>query len=119
MSRTRVIVVVALLVVFVVAGGIVIYATSHHGGQNRTIDLTVTQATSMSPDNPIVNQNDMVTINVHSDTTGEVHLHEYDIAFDAVAGGVVSHTFKADITGQHEIEWESTSHHLGYLTVNP
>ena len=105
--------------VFVVAGGIVIYANSHRGGQNRTFDVTVTSASHMSPDTLTANQNDTVTINVHSDTSGEVHLHEYDIAFDAVAGQVVSHTFKADKTGQHEIEWESTSTHLGYLVVNP
>lgn len=119
MSRTRALVVVGLLVVFVVAGGILIYATSQKGGQNRTFDVTVTQGSSMTQDTLTVNQNDTVTINVHSDTTGEVHLHEYNIAFDAVAGQVVSHTFKATITGQHEIEWESTSKHLGYLVVNP
>lgn len=119
MSRTRVFVVAGLLVVFVIAGGLVIYGNSHKGGQNRTFDVTVTNATSMTPDTLTANQNDTVTINVHSDTTGEVHLHEYDIAFDAVAGQVVSHTFKADKTGQHEIEWESTSTHLGYLIVNP
>lgn len=119
MSRTRAVVIVGLLVIFFVAGGIVIYATAHHGGQNRTFDVTVTQASSMSPDLLTANQNDNVTINVHSDTTGEVHLHEYDIAFDSVAGQVVSQTFRADKTGQHEIEWESTSTHLGYLVVNP
>jgi heme/copper-type cytochrome/quinol oxidase subunit 2 len=118
-SRTRALVIAGLLVIFFVAGGIFIYATGHHGGQNRTFDVTVTHATSMSPDLLTANQNDMVTINVHSDTTGEVHLHEYDIAFDAVAGQVVSQTFKADKTGQHEIEWESTSTHLGYLVVSP
>ena len=119
MSRTRALIVVGLLVVFVVAGGIVIYATSQKGGHNRTFDVTVTNASSMSPDTLTANQNDMVTINVHSDTTGEVHLHEYDIAFETVAGQVVSHTFKATITGQHDMEWESTGMHLGYLVVNP
>lgn len=119
MSRTRALIVVGLLVVFVVAGGIVIYATSQKGGHNRTFDVTVTNASSMSPDTLPVNQNDTVTINVHSDSSGEVHLHEYNIAFDAVAGQVVSHTFKATITGQHELEWESTSTHLGYLVVSP
>jgi hypothetical protein len=118
-SRTRALVVVGLLVIFFVAGGIFIYASGHHGVQNRTFDVTVTQASSMTPDTLTANQNDTVTIRVHSDTSGEVHLHEYDIAFDAVAGQVVSHTFKADKTGKHEIEWESTSTHLGYLVVNP
>ena len=119
MSRTRALVVVGLLLVFVTAGGVLIYATNHHGGQNRTFDVTVTNASTMTPDTLTVNQNDTVTINVLSDTTGELHLHEYDIAFDAVAGEVVSHTFQASITGQHDMEWESTSTHLGYLVVNP
>jgi hypothetical protein len=118
-SRTRASVVVGLLVIFFVAGGIIIYATGDHGGQNRTFDVTVTHGSRMTPDTLPANQNDIVTINVHSDTTGELHLHEYDIAFNAVAAQVVSHTFKADKTGQHDIEWESTSTHLGYLVVNP
>lgn len=119
MSRSRALIVVGLLVVFVAAGGVAVYLSGHHGGQNRTFDITVTGASKMSPDLLTANQNDTVTINVHSDTTGEVHLHEYDIAFDAVTGQIVSHTFKADITGKHEIEWESTGTHLGYLVVNP
>jgi hypothetical protein len=118
-SRTRVLVVVGLLVIFFIAGGVVIYATSHKGGQNRTIDVTVTKGSTMTPDTLRANQNDTITINVHSDTTGEVHLHEYDIAFDAVAGQVVSHTFKADKTCSCDIEWESTSHPLGTLIVSP
>ena len=119
MSGTRVLVVAALLVIFFVAGGAVIYLSGHHGGQNRTFDVTVTGATTMTPDTLTANQNDTITINVHSDTTGEVHLHEYDIHFDAVAGQVVSHTFKADKTCSCDIEWETTSHPLGTLVVNP
>jgi hypothetical protein len=118
-SRTRLFVAFGVVVIFFVAGGILIYNSTHKGGVPRTFDVTVTGASTMIPDTLTANQNDTVTINVHSDTTGEVHLHEYDIAFNAVAGQVVSHTFKADKTGQHEIEWESTSHHLGYLVVNP
>jgi hypothetical protein len=48
-----------------------------------------------------------------------VHLHGYDIPFDTKAGQVVSHTFKAVNTGSFELEWESTSTHLGELDVNP
>ena len=119
MGRTRVFVVVALLVLFFVAGGILLYATGHHGGANVTFDVTVTKGISMDPDSLPAHQDDMVTIKVHSDTNGEVHLHEYDIAFDAVAGQVVSRTFKADKTCTCDIEWESTSTHLGDLVVSP
>ncbi len=119
MSRTRVLVVVALLVIFFVAGGILIYVSGHKGGQNLTFNVTVTGATTMKPDTLPAHQNDTVTINITSDTDGEVHLHEYDIAFDTKAGQVVSHTFKADKTCSCDIEWESTSHPLGTLVVSP
>ncbi len=119
MSRTRALIVAALLVVFVVAGGLLINANRHTGGQNLTFDVTVTKATSMTPDTLRAHQNDTITINVTSDTDGEVHLHEYDIAFDAKAGQTVSHTFKADKTCSCDIEWESTSHALGTLVVSP
>jgi flagellar basal body-associated protein FliL len=126
-GRSRALIVVALIVVFVVAGGILIYINGHKGGQNLTFDLTVTGAKSMKVDTPAgtdpekmqAQQNDTITINIKSDTDGEVHLHDYDIAFDTKAGQTVSHTFKADKTCTCEIEWESTSTHLGTLTVSP
>ena len=105
--------------IFFVAGGVLIYVNGHKGRANLTFNVTVTGAAAMTPSTLNAHQNDNVTINVQSDTTGEVHLHEYDIAFDAVAGQVVSHTFKADKTCSCDIEWESTSHPLGTLVVNP
>jgi FtsP/CotA-like multicopper oxidase with cupredoxin domain len=119
LSRTRLLVVGVALVLFAVAGGVLIYATGNHSAQNVTIDLTVTGAKSMSPSEVSAHQNDTVTINVRSDTDGEVHLHGYDIPFDAKAGQVVSKTFKAVNTCTCEIEWESTSTRLGDLTVSP
>ena len=119
MSRNRALIVVGLLVVFVVASGVIISGISQTRGQARTFDVTVTHAATMNPDTLRANQNDTITINVHSDTSGEVHLHEYDIPFDAVAGQVVSKTFKADKTCNCDIEWESTSHPLGVLVVSP
>ena len=119
MSRARILVVAAVLVVFAAAGGVLIYETGHPGGQNVTINLTVTGASSMTPSVVSAHQNDNVTINITSDTDGEVHLHVYDIPFDTRAGQTVSHTFKADMTCTCDIEWESTSTHLGFLTVSP
>jgi FtsP/CotA-like multicopper oxidase with cupredoxin domain len=107
----------AIVVVFVVGGGILIYANRSHGGANVTINVTVTGAKSMSPSELTAHQNDTVTINVTSDTDGEVHLHGYDIHFDCKAGQVTSHTFKAVNTGSFDIEWESTSAPLGTLVV--
>lgn len=118
MNRYRVPVVVAVVVVFIAIGGILIFANQNAGGKNVTFNVTVTGAKSMSPDKLTAHRNDNITINVSSDTDGEVHLHGYDIHFDTKAGQVVSHTFKAMDTGDFEIEWESTSTHLGHLVVS-
>ena len=117
MSTTRALIVAAVLVVFIAAGGVLIYATRSHGGQNVTINLSVTGGTKMAPDNPTAHQNDKITINMTSDTNGEVHLHGYDIPFEVKAGETVSHTFTADKTGNFLIEWETTSSELGHLVV--
>ena len=119
MSRARIAVVIAVLVVFAVVGGLLIRANQHQGGQNVTFNVTVTGAKTMSPSSLSAHVNDTITINIASDTDGEVHLHVYDIPFDTKAGQTVSHTFKADKTCGCDIEWESTSTPLGSLTVSP
>jgi hypothetical protein len=119
MSRTRVLILAAVLVLFAAAGGALILAGGHKGGQALTFNVTITGATMMSPSTLDAHQNDTVTINITSDTTGEVHLHVYDIAFSTKAGQTVTHTFKATTTCSCDIEWESTSTHLGTLAVSP
>jgi hypothetical protein len=116
-SRFRLAVVAAVLIIFAAVGGYLVFANRPHGGQAVTIDVTVAGAKSMAPGDLAAHQNDNVTINVTSDTDGEVHLHGYDIGFNCKAGQVESHTFKADKTGDFEIEWESTSTRLGHLVV--
>jgi len=119
-SRTRLYIVAALVAVFLIAGAVVIYATAHRGAsQNLTFNLTVTGGTSMTPSQLSAHQGDNITINVTSDSEGEVHLHEYDIAFDVKPGQTTTHSFKADKTCSCDIEWETTSHPLGTLTVSP
>lgn len=118
MSRNRIAIIAIALAVFVIAGGVLINANRHGGGQNLTLNVTVTGAKSMSPSNLTAHQNDKVTINVTSDTDGEVHLHGYDIHFETKAGQTVSQTFTADKTGNFDIEWESTSAPLGQLAVS-
>ena len=118
MSSHRVLVLVGVLVAFIAAGAILIYVTQPHGGANRTFNVTVTGAKTMSPTDTLsANKDDNLTINITSDTTGEVHLHGYDIKFECEAGKVTTHTFKAVNTGDFEIEWEDTSTHLGHLVV--
>ncbi len=119
MSRNRIAVVAVVVIAFVVVAGYLIYKNQGGGGHNVAIDVTVTHADTMKPSELNVHQNDMVTINITSDTDGELHLHGYDIHFDNTAGKVTTHTFKADKSGTFEIEWESTSTHLGDLVVAP
>jgi len=120
-NRSRVFIVVALVVVFAVVVGVVIYNNTNRGGpQNLTFTLTVTGGKTMQPSDLKAHHGDHITINVVSDEQGEVHLHEYDIAFEATAAGqTVTHTFTADKTCTCEIEWEETSTPLGTLTVSP
>src|SRR6266851_5618578 len=106
MSRNRIAVVIGVLIVFVIVGGILVYA-KRGGGQDVTINVTITGGKTMTPSDLSARQNDNVTINVTSDTDGEVHLHGYDIIFAAKAGQAVSKTFKAVSTGDFPIEWES------------
>ena len=55
-----------------------------------------------------------------TDKQEEIHLHGYDIAFEVPsAGGTVSHTFKADKTGDFEIEIEDSSTEVSEFDVSP
>ena len=120
MSRFRLAIIAGVLVIFIAVGAYLIFGNKKPAPQNRVFNVTVTGAKTMAPSELKANQNDTLTINISSDTTGEAHLHGYDIPFDCVAGQVVSHTFKATISGgPFDIEWESTSTHLGDLIVNP
>lgn len=118
MSRYRVPIVVAVVAIFIAIGGILIFANQNVGGKNVTLNVTVTGAKSMSPGDLSAHQNDTITMNITSDSDGEVHLHGYDIHFDTKAGQVATHTFKADKTGDFEIESERTSIRLGHLVVS-
>ncbi len=119
MNRNRIAIAAAVLAIFVVVGGVLIYTNRGSGGHDVTVNVTVTGAKTMSPSNLSAHQNDTVTINLTSDTDGEVHLHLYDVVFSAKAGQAVSHTFKADKTCTCDLEWESTATGLGQLVVSP
>ena len=119
MSRTRLAIAAVVLILFIAGGAALIYFTTRHQSQDLTFNVTVTKATTMKPDTMSAHVGDTVTINIKSDTDGEVHLHVYDIPFDTKAGQTVSHTFKATQTCHCLIEWESTSQQLGFLDVNP
>ena len=118
MPGNRLVIVAIVVVVFLLVGGLLISRTIGGGGQNVTLDITVTGST-MSPANPTVRLGDHVTMNVTTDKAEEIHLHDYDIMFAAEPGQRVTHTFTADKTGPHLIEIETTGTELGNLTVNP
>jgi hypothetical protein len=86
---------------------------------SKRIDVTVTGGKSMSPSTWTAHQNDLVIINITSDTDGEVHLHGYDIAFDLTKNILWTKSFTADKTGDFPIEWETTSTPIGDFKVSP
>lgn len=118
MPRNRIVIVAVVVAVFVIVGGLLIYRNTGGGGANVTLDVTVTGNT-MSPSDLTVKQGDHVTMNVTTDKAEEIHLHEYDIKFAGEPGKKVTHTFTANLTGEHMIEIEDTSTEIGKLTVNP
>ena len=64
-------------------------------------------------------EGETVRFRVTSDEAEEVHVHGYDIAKDIPAGGTVTVSFKADITGIFEIEYEHAGEQIGQLRVDP
>jgi hypothetical protein len=116
MRNTRLLVIGLVVVVFVVVGAVIAFRGAGGGGQTRDVTLTVTNG-KMSPDKIEAKQGDTLNVTVVSDQDGEVHLHGYDVHFEGKPGEHVTKSFKADKTGQFEIELEATSTHLGELDV--
>jgi hypothetical protein len=54
-----------------------------------------------------------------SDTSGEIHLHGYDIKRNLRAGGRVTFSFTANAEGIFEMEIESTATQIAKLVVRP
>ena len=65
------------------------------------------------------NQGDQVSFRVHSGVADEVHVHGYDLHKDVEAGGTVSFSFPASLTGIFEGELESRKQQIVELRVNP
>ncbi|TMF85004.1 MAG: hypothetical protein E6I08_14705 [Chloroflexi bacterium] len=118
MAGNRILAVAAVVVVFILAGGFLILRSSGGGGADVTLDVSI-RGTTMSPSALTVKQGDHVTMSVTTDKAEEIHLHEYDIKFAGEPGKKVTHSFTANITGDHTIEIEDTGTEIGKLTVNP
>ncbi len=62
---------------------------------------------------------DQVSVWVLSDTEAEIHVHSYDVFFQAKPGVPIEITLTADIPGIFEVELESTHTLLFELEVTP
>jgi hypothetical protein len=64
-------------------------------------------------------QGDTVRFRVRSPVAEEVHVHTYDIMKDLEPNKTVTVSFKADITGIFEIEYEHAAEQIAELRVDP
>jgi hypothetical protein len=76
----------------------------------------------LSPENPKeleFEEGERIRFRVRNKTADHVHVHGYNLFKDISAGGSVTFTFKATITGIFEIELEDSHAPVGSLRVNP
>jgi hypothetical protein len=113
-------VVAVVVVAFIAVGAYLVFGRGSGGsGVPVSINATVT-GTTMQPDLLVAKQGDQITLTFKVDRKEEIHLHGYDIKFEAqTPGDMVTHTFTADKTGSFDIEIEDTGTALGSLQVTP
>jgi len=73
----------------------------------------------MTPETITVNQNDHVALTFKVDRDEEIHIHLYDLKREIKGGASATFQFKADKSGNFEIEIENPSRTIGRLVVNP
>jgi hypothetical protein len=66
-----------------------------------------------------VDQGETVRFRARSDEAEEIHVHGYDLTKDVDAGQTVTMSFKADLTGIFEIEFEHAGEEIAQLRVDP
>jgi hypothetical protein len=66
-----------------------------------------------------VDQGETVGFRARSDEAEEIHVHGYDLTKDVEAGQTVTMSFKADLTGIFEIEFEHAGEEIAQLRVDP
>ena len=74
---------------------------------------------AMNPDEISVEEGDLVTLRLTSESPVEVHVHGYDLEGDVLPGEETNLSFEANVTGQFEIEDHETEAQLGTLLVQP
>jgi hypothetical protein len=60
-----------------------------------------------------------VDFRVRSDSSGEIHVHGYDVKRSVPAGGTVTFRFPAKVDGRFVVEMESSGVQIAQLTVTP
>ena len=66
-----------------------------------------------------VKQGDRVAFQARANEDEEIHVHGYDISKEAPAGKTVEMSFKANISGIFEIEFEHAGEPIAELKVEP
>ena len=85
----------------------------------QTIDVTVEAGVVAGPSTVSVGVGDRVSVWVLSDVDAEIHVHGYNVFFEAPAGVPTEVTLTADVPGIFEVELEETHTPLFALEVTP
>lgn len=86
--------------------------------QESIYDVAIASG-AMNPDEIGVEEGDLVTLRLTSQSPVEVHVHGYDLEGAVLPGEETNLSFEADVTGQFEIEDHETEAQLGTLLVQP
>lgn len=86
--------------------------------RERRFELSVEDGEA-KPGKLSVDEGDRVTLSMESDVPLKVHVHGYDLEREVGAGGTVSATFEAGLTGRFGIEDHRSGRELGVLLVHP
>lgn len=66
-----------------------------------------------------VDQGDTIRLEAKSAGDEELHVHGYDLSRELPAGKAVRLSFKADLTGVFEVEFERSAEPIAEITVEP
>jgi len=83
------------------------------------VDVTVAGGQVEGPDRFEFGLGDLVEITVVTDVADEIHVHGYDLRFDAEPGVPLTISFEADATGIFEVELEEGQLPLFEIQVTP
>jgi hypothetical protein len=93
------------------------FASTSTAGQE--IDVSVEAGVVVGPGRFSVAVGEQVSVWVLSDVDAEIHVHGYDLFFEATAGVPIEVALIADVPGIFEVELEQTHTPLFALVVTP